>query len=155
MSAQPPINGETTRGRYVTALYCDDIRREVGNKVSYMGTYGPVLYVAEIPAKLPKFCILLTAYTDMDAPFQSLTFRILFDDKLLSEAVMDLGVLGDLAENAAGEVERPAIMGYGAQFEIAPFTINHEGRIKIRVITERGEMKGPSIKIEKHALPPE
>ena len=44
------------------AIVCDDIRQEVGNKLSFIGTYGlkPDIFVSKIPAVLPKLCFGLT-----------------------------------------------------------------------------------------------
>lgn len=43
---------------YGITLFCDDIRQEVGGKLSYMGIYGPeMLLFGPKPAVLPKLCI--------------------------------------------------------------------------------------------------
>lgn len=42
-------------------ILCDDIRQEVGNKISLMGIYGKEVIIPEIPFVFPKLCLLLTA----------------------------------------------------------------------------------------------
>jgi len=37
-------------------LLCDDIRLEIGNKVSYMGVYGPDIVVQKVPFAFPQLC---------------------------------------------------------------------------------------------------
>jgi len=42
-----------------TVLLCDDVRNEVGNKLSVMGIYGPELWLGKIPALMPKLCFVV------------------------------------------------------------------------------------------------
>lgn len=41
------------------SMVCDDIRLEVGNKLSFMGVYREVIFVADIPHLFPKLCFHL------------------------------------------------------------------------------------------------
>jgi hypothetical protein len=46
---------------YGITIFCDDIRQEVGNKITYVGCYRSVLYVqGGFPLVLPKFGIAIT-----------------------------------------------------------------------------------------------
>lgn len=45
----------------INVFICDDIRQEVGNKISLMGIYAQDLILPEIPFSLPKLCILIIA----------------------------------------------------------------------------------------------
>src|SRR5437867_1978542 len=40
--------------REITSLLCDDVRQELGNKLSLMGVYGDSIIVPEVPAVLPR-----------------------------------------------------------------------------------------------------
>jgi hypothetical protein len=40
-------------------ILCDDVRNEVGNKLSFMGVYGPELWVGKLPAMMPKLCFVV------------------------------------------------------------------------------------------------
>ncbi len=42
-------------------IFCDDLRQEVGNKVSYMGVYQGMMFVPAFPVALPKLCAAVTA----------------------------------------------------------------------------------------------
>ena len=70
--------------RYATSIFCDDVRREVGNKVSYMGIYTGLMYLNMFPAVLPRFCIAIQAVTPVDRPFDFLKFKILADDIVIA-----------------------------------------------------------------------
>jgi len=40
-------------------ILCDDVRNEVGNKLSFMGVYGPELWVGKVPALMPHLCFVV------------------------------------------------------------------------------------------------
>lgn len=50
---------------FAYALWCDDFRQEVGNKVSLMGIYQSAIVVPSLPIVLPR----LTAWVTLSAPF--------------------------------------------------------------------------------------
>ena len=41
------------------AIFCDDVRLELGNKVTLVGTYSSDMYVAEFPIFIPKLAVSL------------------------------------------------------------------------------------------------
>jgi hypothetical protein len=49
----PDVSGDT--------IFCDDIRQEVGGKISFMGCYpGTIFLHAPFPFTFPKFCFYIT-----------------------------------------------------------------------------------------------
>lgn len=76
--------------RYLHALWCDDIRQEVGNKPSFMGAYLGGMTVPTLPFMLPKLCVHAWASTPIENPFQAVTFKITRDDgAVLGELISD------------------------------------------------------------------
>lgn len=69
--------------RYVHALWCDDIRQEIGNKPSFMGAYVGGLTVPSLPAILPRLSVYVWAITTIDHPFKKAELRITRDDGFL------------------------------------------------------------------------
>ena len=63
--------------RSVASLFCDDIRPEVGNKLSLMGVYLGGMFVPDFPVVLPKLCVMVTIITPLDQPFKSLGIRLM------------------------------------------------------------------------------
>lgn len=59
--------------RYAHAVYCDDIRHEVGNKTSMMGLYNGQLGVLEFPCALTKLCIVISVSTPKDKMLSSIS----------------------------------------------------------------------------------
>ena len=69
--------------RYVHALWCDDIRQEVGNKPSFMGVYTGGILVPSLPTILPRLAVYIWIKTPIGQPFESLRIRISRDDEFL------------------------------------------------------------------------
>ena len=44
---------------YKCVLFCEDIRQEVGGRVSLMGILGTKLYVQDFPLVFPKLCLFI------------------------------------------------------------------------------------------------
>ena len=45
--------------KYKCVLFCEDIRQEVGGKMSLMGVLGNKLLVPQFPLHMPKFCLFI------------------------------------------------------------------------------------------------
>lgn len=66
--------------RYVHAIWCDDIRQEIGNKPSFMGVYVGGMTVGSLPVMLPRLAVYLWINTPLDKPLKKISFRIMRDD---------------------------------------------------------------------------
>ena len=54
-----------------TAIFCDDIRQEVGGKLSLMGVYhGEMIIGAPAPLALPKLGVAICIISDVDDPIK-------------------------------------------------------------------------------------
>jgi hypothetical protein len=42
--------------KFVYSIVCDDIREEIGNKLSFMGVYGSDIFVPAFPFTFPLLC---------------------------------------------------------------------------------------------------
>jgi len=136
--------------RYVHVIYCDDIRQEVGNKRSFMGVYVADLVVPSFPIALPKLCISVTAVTPQSRPFKALTIKVFNGDAtILDQAV-------GKAELKAISVALPIVPDDSIpdsriivvfELAISPFAIDEPGKIRVRLITEDGELQGAALKV--------
>lgn len=50
--------------KFEYAIICDDIREEVRKKLSFIGIYGPNIFVSKMPFVFPKFCFAIS-YKDV------------------------------------------------------------------------------------------
>lgn len=68
--------------RHAWAVYCDDIRHEIGNKMSFMGIYNAEMYFNEFPSLLPKLSIVAYCQTNVHKLIKDLKCEIYIDDAL-------------------------------------------------------------------------
>ncbi|MBP7231357.1 MAG: hypothetical protein KBA28_05440 [Syntrophaceae bacterium] len=105
----------------IHAVLCDDIRHEIGNKISLMGVYGKDILVPDIPYVLQKLCLWLS----------------------LKEPQVDLGALRIVITTPQNE---PLVLNVPAPppiqnepqdiqigIVIAPLNIKGEGQAKIEI----------------------
>lgn len=138
--------------RYLHATFCDDIRREEGNKVSLMGIYGNYMYFPEFPAKLQKLCIAFSANTLADNPFESLSFVLMKNDEEIVRQDVPKEHLDQLSN--APDVTPPNVNGQSMMtiqaFVILPeFVVEEPCLLRVRAITERETLKAPGLLIDR------
>lgn len=132
--------------RQLTAIFCDDIRHEMGNKMSFMGCYQGELFIAATPALLPKLCVYASAWTLKGKPFKTLVFRIVQDDK---NELARLEIPAQALEEAA-QIQDPTATRKTVSTAIAfsPFFIEEPTSLRLMAITEDGEIVGPRLSIK-------
>lgn len=127
--------------RHLEAIYCDDIREEVGNKFSYMGVYSGELTVPNAPLLLPRLCVVAKVITDIASPFESLEVRIVMvkgDDETEILSTGPIPFPADLPRQNDDSTRLMAQM----TFMLSPFQINEETTLRVKAITEREELSG-------------
>lgn len=131
-------------GRFVHAIFCDDIRREIGNKVSFMGCYQGELVVPNIPATLPKLCVHATIVATTERAVKSLTVRLDQNEKPLAVIEVPADDFARSPPSAQADAKRwSATVGV----MLMPFNITEPCELRLVVVTEEGEMPGPRLRI--------
>jgi hypothetical protein len=125
---------------YGTTVFCDDIRRELGGKSSYIGIYGAKLFShRDFPLLLPKFGFGVTYVQKRTAFIAPKKFLIFLpgdeDDAPTIEADFEVGEPQNLSDATINPDYDPktAVTILGAQFIFSPFEIKKPGNIKVRV----------------------
>ncbi|WP_288078996.1 hypothetical protein [Pseudomonas sp.] len=133
--------------RYAHALYCDDVRHELGDKVSFMGVYSGKLLISDLPAILPKLCVALTLRSGLDTPFKSIVITGLYREQevfVMNLNEQDVDRAKDStppsADSSALYVQILAIM--------SPFQIEEPGRLDIKIIADGETLKVAALEIE-------
>lgn len=130
------------------AIYCDDIRHEVGNKQSLIGVYNGVLKVTSFPAVLPKLCIFFTAISPASDPFIEMTIR-LYKDK---DAIIELPISGQNLSSPPlnGDVkkDKDKVIVYKTGFAISPFPLDGPCTLRVRAYADGKEYKAGALTIE-------
>lgn len=132
--------------RFMTGIFCDDIRHEMGNKLSFMGCYQSELLVPAMPAVLPKLCVYVSAWTPKDKPFKVLTLRVVQDDDK-ELARIDIPPDG-LAESAQIQDETATRKTVSTAIAFSPFVIEKLTTLRLMATTEEGEIIGPRLMIK-------
>jgi hypothetical protein len=124
-------------------VFCDDVRQEVGNKVSYMGVYQGALFVQAFPLVLAKFCAAITVRYPRDSQPSSLVFKLLLQDKVIAERSFDpsMFVLKQNDEQGVNVVSATAL------FQVVPFSLEEPALLKARAYFDHHELKAGALTI--------
>lgn len=132
--------------RNLSAIFCDDIRHEMGNKMSFMGCYQSELNVANAPVALSKLCVFVSATTPQNKPFKALTLRIVQDTDI---ELARLEISSEQLQQGAQIVDPTATRkNLGTAIVFSPFFIEKSTSIRLLAITEEGEIVGPRLLIK-------
>ena len=131
-------------GRYLFVQYCDDIRQEVGNKLSLIGCYGSELLVEKLPAVLPKLCVQAHLSTPLDQPLERVTLRAYINGDVLAELELPVAELNARPRPVDTAATR---MNVGAIISLTPFIFDKEGVVRIEAETESGIVKGGRLRL--------
>lgn len=140
--------------RHLEVLYCDDVRFEVGNKLTYVGVYSADLFLnAPTPAVLPKLCVVVRIDTPTDAPIQSLAVHVEYDGNV----VIDSGEL--IVQEKLKAPDAPPMglddpdwrytrHSWGTVFQLSPFVISSVPSLLKVLATADGEvLKGRVLRV--------
>ncbi len=72
--------------RSAAAFFCEDIRQEEGNKLSYMGIFSGDMVLPELPTIIPKFCTIVRVVAPLGRPLQRLKILVLTNDETIFES---------------------------------------------------------------------
>jgi hypothetical protein len=140
---------------FLSTIYCDDIRQEVGSKLSLMGVYNVVMYVPQFPATLPKLWIMATYVVAQDEPPKSLKLRVLKNN----EPLADLDALPDYLHELTNAREPVVPMPDGGQRVItthmhvcfSPLLLDGPCVLRVVAITDKGEVRGLGLQIQQQS----
>lgn len=124
-------------------IFCDDLRQEAGNKVSYMGVYQGVMFIPALPAMLPKLCAAVTVRFPRERAPGSLVFKLLLQDNVIAERSLDPALLlsKQTTEQGANAISATAL------FQIVPFSIEEPASLKSQVYFDEHELKAGTLGI--------
>ncbi len=133
--------------RVLTAIFCDDIRKEEGNKLSYMGVYTGFLGVTSFPAVLPRLCVALTLRLSPDmVPINELRFRLCIDDAVSAEFAVPAEALAN-SKLTASKIGDDRFAQFATIFQMFPVQLSGPCSIRARAICDGEEIKGGSLTI--------
>jgi hypothetical protein len=141
---------------YGTTIFCDDIRDELGGKLSLIGVYGPDLIIdAPFPALLPKLGILVNARIPIDRTISGLRLIIYAPGDADNVPSVDTELPWH-PPNTAQELGDPpfpdAVVShnFAGRLLLSPFVIKEEGYVRVRLICGDETIRVGALQIKKH-----
>lgn len=135
--------------RQIQTVFCDDIRHELGGKLSYIGVYSGMLFVPTFPATLSKLCLAMNVLTPAERPFAKLTVRLLKDEDVLVEGTLDDAQLSAAVDLPADDaIAKDRILALQSIIVFSPFILEGPCTLRVRAETEEGELRGPGLRVE-------
>lgn len=133
----------------LTVLYCDDVRREEGNKLSFMGVYSGDLFVPAFPTLLLKLCVVLTFRIPVESPVSRVVFRVSMDEQLIAESTVD-GITVRIVQSDAQDP--PKWTSVVNIVQLAPFPIASPGKLRVSALVNEIEIRGNALRISSPPL---
>jgi hypothetical protein len=135
------------------AVFCDDIRAEIGGKISFIGVYERDCFVhGDFPFTFPKFGIAVRYMEKRGVTTDSATMRIFLsatdrEDTVIVEARLPV-------EEARSSPVDPSIdaaesyLAFSSNIILAPFVIPHAGILKVRVFCDEEIIKIGALRVQ-------
>lgn len=137
---------EALSSRLIIAQFCDDIRHEIGGKMTLVGCYAGEMIINELPAVLPKLCAQITVFTPFDRPFERLILRAFINGDILGELEMPVDTMKDSIQkkeltSELGRLSARAFMVF------SPLPVIEPCKVRVEAETEDGVVRGSILKI--------
>lgn len=139
--------------RYAHAVFSDDIRQELGGKITIVGMYQGQCLVPSIPCSLAKLCVSISLSTPRSAPFKSVQVKGTYAGEEVINIDLDQAQIENIM--SANPQKRPdgrrmmlLLMGV-----ISPFLVKSAGRLSLHVTADDEEL--PSDSLDIGVAPPE
>jgi hypothetical protein len=129
-------------------IFCDDIRFEIGNKITYTGVYSDkMLTHTGFPTVLPKLCFAVSYWQEGVKIVTPIKFVIFLPNDPDDKPSVEFGIADKTVEETLKKVEdRIAIENRGEKIGFAVFRTQIS--INNLVITEPGSMKVRAVRGE-------
>jgi hypothetical protein len=127
--------------------YCDDIRQEVGNKLSYLGVYGPNLIVQSFPTTLVKLCCVFNVRVPVSCVPKHVIFRLLRDDEVIFEADLSASDIKDPAQSSVADGADSRVLTISSVAQIVGFPVTERCMLKSRAVVDGKELRGGALEL--------
>jgi hypothetical protein len=129
------------------ATYCDDVRQEVGNKLSYLGVYGPNLVVQSYPTSLVKLCCIFSLRVPMSSAPKHVVFRLLRDEEILFEAELSSSEFKDPGVSTLEDGGGSRVITISAIAQLVGFPVTQRCVLKARAMVDGKELRGGALEL--------
>ena len=137
--------------RHLSVTFCEDVRLEITGQTSHIGIFNGTLVTQSFPMSLPKFSVAVEISTPVDEQLQSLRFELTSDD---GQVLVSQDFPSELLQQQRSVAQEEAFVGaeerrvgFRTQFIVAPLSLNEATMLRSRIVTEKGEVKGSSLRV--------
>jgi hypothetical protein len=118
--------------KFEYSIICDDIRQEIGNKLTFVGTYQDLIIVSKLPYSFPKLCFFVQ-YKDIRAGDRFLLEITDPSNKTIVKAI-------NITVPAGKKVGKMRLFGV-----FSPMKVEKEGRYTLSITVNDNEKKKQEI----------
>lgn len=139
----------------VFCLYSDDVRHEVGGKVSYIGTYMGELNAmfSSLPGNLARLAVSVFVTVPTERAFKKGNIEVLWDETVLKRIDFDqtlTGALNSSKENVEEDVNGGHIIN--ALIVMEPMQLSGNGKLGVKVTMDGEVVLGNGLKVRTKVL---
>lgn len=139
--------------RYAHAVFCDDIRQEMGGKITLVGIYQGQCLVPAIPCSLAKLCVSITISAPRSSPPKAVQVKGTYAgaeviSMNLDQTQIDAIMSGSPNHRPDGKRMMLVLMGI-----MSPFMVKEPGRLALQVLADDDELPCDSLDI--NVAPPD
>jgi len=144
-----------SKGMYLHCQYADDLRQEVGNKITIVGVYSNNLVVpGTFPATLPKLAAMCSLFLPHPVVAKRILVNASYDGLLLQELDLPTETMENLRHLSLTERTTDSQgMGITFGFVFQPLALEKEGKLRIVATVDGTEIKGNALAVT--AMPPD
>lgn len=129
------------------SIFCDDVRQEIGNKLSYLGIYGPVLIVESLPTNLVKLCCVMSVRVPAASPPRKVTFRLLREEEIIFEADAVQSDIQDTAAPTAAVGIDSLALTISTVAQLVSFPLTQRCFLSSVAVVDGKELRGGSLEL--------
>lgn len=125
---------------YGTTIFCDDIRTEIGNKLSYMGAYlGDMFVASPYPIVIPRLMLFCTYFDSPRFAGTEIVFNVFSPltppetPTFSSVATLGHAVTPDQYRDESGD---STVLVLGQIFALPPLPLDRPGKISVRAVRD-------------------
>lgn len=132
---------------FMLATFCDDVRQEVGNKLSYLGIYGSNLIVPAFPTALVKLCCIFTLRVPAASPPKTVVFRLLRDEDVIFEVDLSPANNAEALANVPADLAESHAITLSSIAQLVGFQVPQRAMLKTRAIVDGKELRGGALEL--------
>lgn len=132
---------------YLHSTFCDDIRIEIGNKLSMMGIYQGYMMVPCFPFDLPRLCVGMKAVASEGTEFQTIKFVLMINNDVVAEMPVEKFDKPSLSLSIPGVKDLKRLQYMQAIIQLPPTRFEGPTIIRTRAITENETLCGDGLMI--------